>query len=130
MREDESGVRITRDERARLRISVDVPALERLLAATRADERHATFVHFVRTVTADDIREFHRANGDSAARAEFERALAAPPPVPDVHPVDPGNPYSLAFIPLATDVFVLEMEPPKDRVMRALWDAVEPGRKR
>jgi hypothetical protein len=127
MKEDESGVRITREERARLRISVDVPALERLLSATPSTDRYVTFVHFVRAVTADDIREFHRANGDPVGLAEFERTLAAPGSVPDVLPENQGHTNSLPFVVIPTDNFVLDIEPPREPAMRALWDAVEPG---
>jgi hypothetical protein len=122
---------LTAAERARLRGSVDVSALERFLAAIPAEVRpgvqRAAVLHFSRDVTMADIRDFFTAVGSDDAAEAMGRAIAAEPddlPKPEIHP--PARPGALAFQPIPTTDQIFTMEPPKGPRLRALWDAIEP----
>jgi hypothetical protein len=113
---------LTPAERARLRPSVDVSALERFLAEIPDDVRPgvqtAVVLHFSRNVTMADIRDFLNAMGSDDAADAVDRAIATkapekPPPVAD-GPEAPRN-----------ELFT--MEAPKSPRLRELWNAIEPG---
>ncbi len=112
---------LTPAERARLRPSVDVNALERFLAEipeeVRPGVQSAVVLHFSRAVTMADVRDFLNAVGNDDAAAAVDRAIATRPavePGPGVH--EPIPPKSELFT----------MEPPESPRLRALWDAIEP----
>lgn len=112
---------LTPAERARLRPTVDVGALERFLAEIPEDVRpgvkSAVVLHFSRTVTMAELRDFLLAVGNGDTAAVVDRAIAMQPvKEPGVAPDEP--------IPPKSDVFT--MEPPKSPRLRALWDAIEP----
>jgi hypothetical protein len=111
---------LTPAERARLRPTVDVSALERFLAEipeeVRPGVQSAVVLHFSRTVTMADIRDFLRAVGNDDTAAAMDRAIATQPAK------EPGIPDEP--IPAKSDVFT--MEPPQSPQLRALWDAIEP----
>jgi hypothetical protein len=111
---------LTPAERARLRPTVDVSALERFLAEipeeVRPGVQSAVVLHFSRTVTMADIRDFLRAVGNDDTAAAMDRAIATQPAK------EPGIPDE--SISAKSDVFT--MEPPQSPQLRALWDAIEP----
>jgi hypothetical protein len=112
---------LTPTERARLRSTVDVSALERFLAAIPEDVRpgvqSAVILHFSRAVTMADIRDFLLAVGNDDTAAAVDRAIATQPSAePGPVSQEPHSPKSESFT----------MEPPKSRRLRALWDAIEP----
>jgi hypothetical protein len=77
----------------------------------------AVVLHFSRTVTMADIRDFLLAVGSDDTAAAVDRAIAtrpSPAPAPAAH--EP--------MPLKNEVFT--MEPPESPRLRALWDAIEP----
>lgn len=122
---------LTPAERARLRPTVDVSALERFLVAipeeVRPGVRHAVVLHFSRDVTMADIRDFFVAVGNDDAVEAMGRAIAAEPadhPKPEAHPS--SQPGALAFQPIPTTDQIFSMEPPTSPRLRALWDAIEP----
>jgi hypothetical protein len=107
-------------ERARLRSSVDVSALERFLAEipeeVRPGVQNAVVLHFSRAVSMADIRDFLLAVGNEDTAAAVDRAIAihpTPEPGPDSHESTPANKE-------------FSMEPPTSPRLRALWDAIEP----
>jgi hypothetical protein len=112
---------LTPAERARLRPTVDVDALERFLAEIPEDVRlgvqSAVVLHFSRAVTMADIRDFLLAVGNDDTAAAVDRAIAT-------QPVAKPGPGSQEPNPPKSDVFM--MEPPKGPRLRALWDAIEP----
>jgi hypothetical protein len=112
---------LTPAERARLRPTVDVDALERFLAEipreVRVGVQSAVVLHFSRTVTKADIRDFLLAVGNDDTAAAVDRAITTRPVV------EPG-PGSQEPDPPRSEVFT--MEPPKGPRLRALWDAIEP----
>jgi hypothetical protein len=112
---------LTPDERARLRPSVDVPALERFLIEipeeVRSGVKSAVVLHFSRAVTKADIRDFLLAVGNDDTAAAVDRAITTQPAV------EPG-PGSQEPKPPKSEEFT--MEPPKSPRLRALWDAIEP----
>jgi hypothetical protein len=111
---------LTPAERARLRPTVDVSALERFLAEIPEDVRpgvqSAVVLHFSRAVTMADIRDFLNAVGNDDAAAAVDRAIATRPAV------EPG-PVSQGPTPTKSEAF--SMEPPTSPRLRALWDAIE-----
>jgi hypothetical protein len=114
---------LTPAERARLRPSVDVNALERFLAEIPEDVRPgvktAVVLHFSQSVTMADIRDFLRAVGNDHTAAAVDRAIATQPAKePGAIPDEPK--------PAKSDVFT--MEPPESPQLRALWEAIEPRR--
>jgi hypothetical protein len=112
---------LTPAERARLRLTVNVNALERFLAEIPDDVRpgvqSAVVLHFSQAVTKADIRDFLAAVGSDDAAAAVDRAIATRPAVEPGPPADePTPPKNEAF----------SMEPPTSPRLRALWDAIEP----
>jgi hypothetical protein len=112
---------LTPAERARLRPTVDVDALERFLAEipeeVRVGVQSAVILHFSRSVTIADIRDFLLAVGNDDTAAAMDRAIATQPvKEPGVAPDEPTPPKGEVFT----------MEPPKSRWLRELWDAIEP----
>jgi hypothetical protein len=126
------SVTLTPADRARLRPTVDVDALARFLAEipqeVRAGVQSAAVLHFSRTVTMADIRDFFASVGNDDAAAAMDRAAAAEalePPKPG--PLQPATePGSLSFQTIPTTDQVFTMEPPESAHLRALWDAIEP----
>jgi len=111
---------LTPAERARLRPTVDVSALERFLDAipdnVRPSVQSAVVLHFSRTVTMRDIRDFLNAMGSDDAAAAVDRAIATKPSrEPPALPDDSVPPNEEAFT----------MEPPQSPRLRKLWDAIE-----
>jgi hypothetical protein len=113
---------LTPAERARLRSSVDVGALERFLAEIPDDVRpgvqSAVVLHFSRTVSMADIRDFLNAMGSDDAADAVDRAIATQ--LPRKRPPIADGPE-----PANKELFT--MEPPQSPRLRELWDAIEPG---
>jgi hypothetical protein len=106
---------LTDADRARLRPSVDVEALERFLDAIpeedRAGVRRVAVLHFSRHVTMADVRDFLAAIGNEEAAAQIDRGLAIrAEKEPEAVPADQ----------------FFTMERPESPRLRALWDAIEP----
>jgi hypothetical protein len=121
---------LTMFERARLRPTVRVVALEAWLAATGGDGRRAVIAHFAQEVTPDDLRAAHVELGGTAAElAELEGILAEPlPSVEPLHTPGPGAPPgALAFVPIPYEQFLLQLAPPDEPSLRSLWEAIEPS---
>jgi hypothetical protein len=98
---------LTPEQRARLRPSVDVAALERLLAAVPPESRLAVVTACVRTPTREDL-------------------LALGFDVPDLTEAPAlmlGEQPDLRFLPEASYDAILHFDDP---VLAALWAAVEP----
>jgi hypothetical protein len=118
---------LTPAERARLRPTVDVDALERFLAEipeeVRPGVQSAVVLHFSRAVTKADIRDFLSAVGNDDAAAAVDRAISAEPPSPASHPATEPDGPAYELIPTTEQLFT--MEPPDSPRLRALWDAIE-----
>jgi hypothetical protein len=112
---------LTPAERARLRPTVDVSALERFLAEIPDDVRpgvqSAVVLHFSRAVTMADVRDFLLAVGNDDTAAAVDRAIATQPA---------AEPGPVADEPNAPNSELFSMEPPTSPRLRALWDAIEP----
>lgn len=123
---------LTAAERQRLRPSVNIPALERFLAAAPETPRGALIAHFAIEVTPDDLLAFMRgiqvAGEASAAEVdEYERTMREPSP----DPAPDGSARAAAssgvrYVPVPHSQYVLRFDPPADPELRALWDAIEP----
>jgi hypothetical protein len=117
-------------ERARLRPSVDVAALERWLAATNDDIRIAIVAHFATEITADDLRAVGKVVGATTEDlALWDAAMEAPLELGPLHvpgPDAPPNAVSFRSVPMAQPV--LWIEPPDDPALASLWSAIEPSR--
>ena len=112
-------------ERGRLRPTVVVDALEQFLARLPPDERRAAVLTFTSVVTVEDVRSLLRELGEPEQVEEFDRSLAEPPPRGETRrSVAPG---AVSFDVIPTDNFFIQLEPPKDQELRALWAAIEPG---
>jgi hypothetical protein len=116
---------LSASERARLRPTVDVDALERFLAEipdeVRPGVQSAVVLHFSQTVTMSDIRDFLNAVGSDDAAAAVDRAIATRPAI------EPGR---TTDVPKPTKQEAFSMEPPATPRLRALWDAIEPEQPR
>ena len=121
---DEATWRLTPERRARLRRSVDVSALERLLSRLPPKERPLMLLGFCRDPTAGETVEVLRAFGISDPELEELRQLAEHVPIPPdlAHPENDPDPNWTARLWQLT----LRVPPPSDRELRALWEAVEP----
>jgi hypothetical protein len=108
-------------ERARLRPTVDVDALERFLAEipeeVRPGVQSAVVLHFSRTVTMADVRDFLIAVGNDDTAAAVDRAIAMKPAKEPAPTNEEGK---------AAKSELFSMEPPESPRLRALWDAIEP----
>jgi hypothetical protein len=118
---DLPGPALSPAERARLRPSVDVSALERFLGEipeeVRPGVKSAVVLHFSRAVTMADMRDFLLAVGNDDTAAAVDRAIATRPAQ------EPGPTADEAIPPKK-----FSMEPPESPELRALWDAIEPQR--
>jgi hypothetical protein len=118
--------RLTAEERARLRPSVDAAALERFLARAPREARRAVVLHFAQERTLEDFRAALADSGDPEALRDLERFLAEPPPPAEVHPAT--GPGTVSYVTIPTDNLYVNVSPPEDDPeLRALWDAIEPG---
>jgi hypothetical protein len=118
-------------ERSRLRPTVRVAALEAWLAATGGDARRTVIAHFAQEVTPDDLRATHFELGSTAEElAELERSLVEPlPPAGPLHTPGPdAPPGAVAFVPVPYQQLVVQITPPDEPSLRALWEAIEPRR--
>ena len=109
---------LTDADRARLRPTVNVEALERFLAAIpeedRAGVRRVAVLHFSRQVTMTDVRDFLASIGNEEAAAQIDRGLAIRA---EAEGADAPIPSSGQFF---------TMERPESPRLRELWDAIEP----
>jgi hypothetical protein len=121
---------LTAIERARLRRGVRVEALERWLTATGGEMRRLIIAHFAREVTPEDLRApYAELRSTDGELADLERTLAEPLPVEGpVHVPGPdAPPGALAFSVIPFQQLILEITPPDDPSLHALWDAIEPA---
>jgi len=121
---------LTEIERARLRPSVDVAALQRWLRATNDETRVAVIAHFASMVTGDDLKAIGQALG---ATAEVLAAWDSPLEVPMLLgplqiPGPDAPPNAVAFRTIPTSQAFVMMERPGDPTLASLWDAIEPFR--
>ena len=83
-----SSSALTAAERGRLRPSVDVPALERLLGAVPREARAAVFLSFVRELTPADLMAAGVWSADDLAitpdGTEIDATAELPPPSVDL----------------------------------------------
>jgi hypothetical protein len=121
---DQPAWELTSEQRGRVRESVDVPALERLLASVPAAERAVVFLSFCADPAAEEGLDALRAAGVSETELEELRQLAQYEPLPPhlAHPENDPDPNWTA--PAANLIF--QLQPPEDAGLRALWEAVEP----
>ena len=119
--------RLTALELRRLRPTVDVVALERWLVASHGQFRRATIAHFATEVTEEDLSEVRR---EARMAADTDASLAAS--ADDESAPGPAEARSFQFEG-RTFRFVSKWQavvisyPPRDPVLRALWDAIEPN---
>ena len=128
---------LTATERGRLRRTVDSAALERWLVATSGVYRRIVVAHFAEEVTGDDLRASYRdipATAEELAEletsleeAELDRSSTEElPPLGPVHyPGRDASPGAVPFQVVPTTQYVLQLTPPDDPALRALWDAIE-----
>jgi hypothetical protein len=123
---DESTWRLTPEQHVRLRRTVDVAVLERLLACLPASERPVTLLGFCSDPTPAEVLEVLRASGVSDTELDELRQLAEYVPLPPhlAHPENDPDPNWTA----APWHLVCQVSPPSDPELRALWEAVERGR--
>lgn len=123
---------LTPTERARLRAGVDPVALERLIAGVGGEARRALVVHFATEVMVDDLRAALVEMGAHDDLAALERGLTAaesePMPAPRLVEPPPNVPGAVAHVTVPTTNFLLQIRPPEDPALRALWESVEPSR--
>jgi hypothetical protein len=115
---------LTYEQRARLRPSVDAPALERLLdRLPAAAERQLMLLSFYMEPTAAEALDALGSAGVDDAELEDLRALANHTPLPPhlAHPENDVDPDWVA----PTHTVNLAVEAPEDPELRALWKAVE-----
>jgi hypothetical protein len=134
---------LTALERQRLRSTVDPAALERWFVVTRGASRRASIAHFAVEVTDDDLSavmgdtDLHPAIEDIDDtrdvdyvdeideveeiddRADIEAAIAA-------SRKDLGPKRTLIFVPQTQWVPIVQVYPPDDPELLALWHAIEP----
>ena len=114
---------LTPVERARLRPTVDVAALEQLLGATGGQGRHLFLAYFAKDPTIADMRAALLELGAAEEVAVLDEELA----IQDRLFRDPSTTSDAsprrAFLPPQPSDFVIE---PEDDRFRALWRAVEP----
>jgi hypothetical protein len=101
-------------ERAKLRPSIDVPALERLLARAPQESRSLILLACARDITDADLRAV------GVDPAELHPATALPPELPRR-----GDPHRIAFIPVRSKDLILSFN---DADLQRLWQDVERGR--
>jgi hypothetical protein len=129
--DDKSGAEpLSVSERARLRPSVDVAALQRWLDATHDEVRVAVIAHFASSVNADDLRAIGQVVGATAEDLAAWDAMAdeSLPLGPLQIPGPDAPPNALAFRSIPTSQAFVMMEPPKDPILASLWNAIEPTR--
>jgi hypothetical protein len=127
----ESGAEpLSAAERARLRPSVDVAALERWLVATNDDIRIAIVARFATEFTEDDLRAIGKVVGATAEdMALWDAAMEAPVELGPLQVPGPdAPPNAVAFRSTSTPQPVLWIEPPDDPALALLWNAIEPTR--
>ena len=117
---------VSSKDRARLRPSVDVAALERLIAQQPLSARSLTLLAFYAQPTAGEVLTALLAAGADEGALSTLRAFAAYAPVPPhlAHPENDPDPTWMAPV-WAVD---LAAELPEEPRLRALWEAVEPKR--
>lgn len=98
---------LTPEQRARLRPSVDVAALERLLAAVPAEARLGLVVACFAEITPEELREVGAEVPDNAAETRPASHRGRPAHLPPQH-----------------SDFMIEFDDPH---LARLWDEVEPG---
>ena len=124
------GVRLTLDERRRLRPTVDPAALERFLAAAPDVPRVAVIAHFAIEVYLEDLLAIQRIRAEageitSAELEVYERQMREP--WPDDVPESPARSSKSGwrFVPVPHSQYVVQVEAPSDPVLSALWEAIE-----
>ena len=115
--DDTNAVRLTREERARLRATINIAALERYLARVPAGSRQVVLLACAAHVTEEDIA----AAGLTVPAPPSEAEIRAAREVADRH-IPPGT-NRLEFLPTTN----YHIEPAfDDPELRALWDEIEP----
>ena len=124
---DEFPWRVTPEQRARLRRSVDVSALERLLAYLPATERPVMLLGFCSDPTPAEALDALRTSGVSDAEFDELRRFAEYTPLPPhlAHPENVPDPNWTA----PAWHLIFQVQPPDDPELRVLWEAVEPRRR-
>ena len=129
-----NATRLTPEARRRLRPTVDATTLEQFLRAAPDLPRGALVAHFATAVTLDDVLSFMRAMreaGDVSATEADECERLWRETWPDEEPGRPEgapDPSGLRYVPVPHNQYVLQIEPPLEPTLRALWDAIEPDR--
>ena len=123
---EEFSWQVTPEQRSRLRRSVDVPALERLLAYLPATERAVMFLSFCDDPTAAEALNALTASGADLTELEDLRRFAEYAPLPPhlAHPENDPDPNWTA----PAWQLIFQVQPPDNPELRALWEAVEPRR--
>ena len=123
---DDSFERLTNDQRARLRRSVDPDALERLLRRVPKSERELVQLSFYTKPTATEALDALTSAGTGDAELDAIRPFAEYAPLPPhlAHPENDPHPDWVA----PTWPVHLSLQPPGDPELRMLWDAAEPSR--
>jgi hypothetical protein len=120
---DDSPRRLSPEERSRLRPSLNLDALERLLQRVPPNVRAITLLHFYEAPTAREALDALEASGLEDYEFGDLRALADHVPLPP-HLAHPENDLDPDWVPPVHPVY-LSIDPPDDPELRALWDAVE-----
>jgi len=102
--------RLSGNERAKLRPTVDVAALERLLGHLPGEARAALLLACAAEVDEDDL-------------AALGFAPEPPPEPPEPPEPRPGDSRRVAFLPAQASDFIVAFDDPE---LQRLWEAVEP----
>jgi hypothetical protein len=114
---------LTPSERARLRRTVDVAALERCLVYVSPPSRGIVIVGFYEFPTAAEALEALRADGSVPDAIEFFQSIVDNPPQPP-HLAHPENDYDPHWVPPEPNL-MFQLSPPDDPELRRLFEAVE-----
>ena len=125
------SVPLTVEERRRLRPTVDPAALERFLAAAPDVPRVAVIAHFAIEVYLEDLLAVQRLRYEageisSAELQDYERTMREPWPDDAPESSPQSWKHGWRFVPVSHGEYVLQVHPPSDSGLAALWDAIEP----
>jgi hypothetical protein len=114
---------LTPSERARLRTTVDVAALERYLVYVPPPSRGIIIVGFYEFPTSAEVLAALRADGTVPDAIEFFQSMVDNPPLPP-HLAHPENDYDPHWVPPEPNL-VFQLSPPETPELRKLWELIE-----
>lgn len=115
---------LTPSERARLRTTVDVAALECYLVHVPPPSGGIVIVGFYEFPTPEEALAALRADGTVPEAIEFFQSMVGNPPLPP-HLAHPENDYDPHWVPPEPNL-MFQLSPPGEPELRRLFEAVEP----